>query len=131
MREKKIFTVDDYPLAAYTTKKTIEKLSKHTCKVIDFESSVVLLSRFKKDYESVDMVVTDFEMPNLRGNELIEELRKIKPNIKIVVTSAWLDTTSSEGKELIGKEVKSLEPDLILAKPYPENWVTMVDELLD
>ncbi|HHS93462.1 MAG TPA: response regulator, partial [Campylobacterales bacterium] len=102
-----------------------------TCKVIDFESSVVLLSRFKKDYESVDMVVTDFEMPNLRGNELIEELRKIKPNIKIVVTSAWLDTTSSEGKELIGKEVKSLEPDLILAKPYPENWVTMVDELLD
>lgn len=131
MSDKTIYAVDDYPFAAFTTRKTIEKLSKHDCEVIDFESPVVLLSRFKKDYENVDLIVTDFEMPNLRGNELIGELRKIKPNIKIVVASAWLDTTSSGGKELIGKEVKSLNPDLVLAKPYPINWVNMIDELLD
>jgi DNA-binding NarL/FixJ family response regulator len=129
--EKTIYTVDDYPLAAYTTKRTVEALSRHQCNIIDFESPIVLLHRFQKDFENIDMVITDFEMPNLRGDELIKELRKVKPEIKIVVTSAWLDTSSSEGKELIGKEVKALNPDLILAKPYPENWVNMIDDLLE
>jgi len=129
--EKVIYTVDDYPLAAYTTKRTVEALSRHQCNILDFESPIVLLHKFQKDFESVDMVITDFEMPNLRGDELIKELRKVKPQIKIVVASAWLDTTASEGKELIGKEVKALEPELILAKPYPEDWVNMIDDLLE
>ncbi|CAA6817559.1 MAG: Unknown protein [uncultured Sulfurovum sp.] len=131
MSKKKIFVVDDYPFAAYATKKTIGILSKHDYVVVDFESPVVLLDRFKLEFEDVVMVITDYEMPNLRGSELIEELRKIKPDIKIVVMSAWLDTSTSEDKQLIGKEVKAQNPDLILAKPFPENWVNKVDEILE
>jgi len=129
--EKKIYTVDDYPLAAYTTKRTVEALSRHQCQITDFEDPMTLLQRFQKEYESIDMVITDFEMPNLRGDELIKELRKIKPSIKIVVTSAWLDSFTESTKQLIGKEVKALNPDLIFAKPYPDNWVSMVDDLLE
>jgi len=123
--------VDDYPYAAYTTKRTIEKLSRHKCDVVDFESPLVLLNQFQKDYEDVDMVITDYEMPNLRGDALIKELREIKPDIRIVVMSAWLDTSASEGKELIGREVKALNPDLILTKPFPEKWVENIDNILN
>lgn len=131
MLERKIYAVDDYPYAAYTTKRTIEKLSRHKCDVVDFESPLVLLNQFQKDYEDVDMVITDYEMPNLRGDALIKELREIKPDIRIVVMSAWLDTSASEGKELIGREVKALNPDLILTKPFPEKWVENIDNILN
>ncbi|CAA6813274.1 MAG: Unknown protein [uncultured Sulfurovum sp.] len=131
MTEKKIFVVDDYPYAAYITKKTISALSKHDCTVVDFESPVLLLDRFKLEFEDILMVITDYEMPNLRGDELIEELRKIKPDIKIVVMSAWLDTSKEEDEMLIGKQVKAQHPDLILEKPFPENWVGKIDTLLE
>jgi len=130
MSIKKILTVDDYPLAAYTTKKTIEAFSTHKCEVKDFESPLTLLEVFKKDPESVDMVVTDYEMPELRGNELIKELREIKPNIKVVVVSAWLDTTTGEDEHLVKKEVSKLNPDYVLSKPFPENWIVKLDEIL-
>ena len=114
MSVKKIYTVDDYPLAAFIVKRTIQSLSKHECVVSDFESPLVLLDKFRNEFEEIDMVITDYEMPDLRGDALIKQLREIKPNIQIVVVSAWLDSISSTDRELVEKEVKSLQPDLIL-----------------
>ena len=131
MSIKRIYTVDDYPLAAYVVKRTIESLSRHQCVVSDFESPALLLHRFKQKFEEIDMVITDYEMPELRGNELIKELREIKPTIQIVVVSAWLDDTTGEDRHLVGKEVKALNPDLILSKPFPPKWVSRIDELLE
>ena len=130
MNRKKILTVDDYPLAAYTVKKTIQAFSKFNCEIQDFENPRTLLETFQKDYENIDMVVTDFEMPELRGNELIVKLREIKPDTKIVVISAWLDSTAGEDQHLVEKEVKTLKPDLIFSKPFPNNWIEQLDEVL-
>jgi len=130
MSVKKILTVDDYPLAAYTTKKTIEAFSTHSCEIQDFENPLELLEVFKENPEEIDMVVTDYEMPHLRGNELIEELRKVKPEIKVVVISAWLDSTTGDDKHLVEKEVKALKPDYILSKPFPDNWIEKLDKIL-
>lgn len=131
MSIKKIYTVDDYPLAAYTVKRTIETFSENECEVYDFESPLALLERFKKEFESVEMVVTDYEMPILRGNELIKKLREIKPSVKIIVVSAWLDSSTGEDRHLVEKEVKELKPDLILSKPFPNNWINQFDEILN
>jgi CheY-like chemotaxis protein len=130
MNIKKILTVDDYPLAAYTTKKTIQAFSSHKCEIEDFENPLILLEVFKQDPESIDMVVTDYEMPELRGDELIKELRKIKPNIKVVVISAWLDSVRGDDEHLIEKEVKELNPNYILSKPFPDNWIDKLDDIL-
>jgi len=69
MSIKTIYAVDDYPLAAYTIKRTIETFSKHKCQVFDFEEPLTLLEKFKQEFQTVDMVVTDYEMPTLHGNE--------------------------------------------------------------
>jgi len=130
MSVKKILTVDDYPLAAYTTKKTIEAFSTHECEIKDFENSLTLLEVFKQDPESIDMVITDYEMPELRGSELIKELRKVKPDIKVVVVSAWLDSTTGEDNHLVKKKLSELNPDYILSKPFPENWIVKLDKIL-
>jgi len=131
MSLKRILTVDDYPLAAYTTKKTIEAFSTHDCEIKDFENSLTLLEVFKQDPESIDMVITDYEMPDLRGNELINKLREIKPDIKVVVVSAWLDSTIGEDNKSLKEEIKKLNPDYVLSKPFPNNWIIHLDEILD
>ena len=131
MSIKRIYTVDDYPLAAYVVKRTIEALSKHQCIVSDFESPAVLLYRFKQEFKDIDMVITDYEMPDIRGNELIKRLRAIKPTVQIVVVSAWLDDTTGKDRHLVKKEVKALNPDLILSKPFPRKWVETIDALLE
>jgi CheY-like chemotaxis protein len=130
MSVKHIYTVDDYPLAAYTVKRTIEAFSKNDCIVSDFESPLVLLDRFRNEYENIDMIITDYEMPDFRGNELIVRLRAIKPTIKIIVISAWLDNATSD-KGLIKKEVQALNPNLILSKPFPDGWVEELDSILN
>lgn len=131
MKTKHILTVDDYPLAAYTVKKTIEAFSKHPCDVAAFENPLVLLIKFEENFENIDLVITDFEMPELHGKTLIKKLREIKPDIKIIVISAWLDSTSESNDDLIEKEIKELKPDYILSKPFPENWIDRVDEILE
>ncbi|RUM68794.1 MAG: hypothetical protein DSZ07_05980 [Sulfurovum sp.] len=130
MSVKKILTVDDYPLAAYTTKKSIEAFSTHKCEIKDFENSLTLLEVFKQDPEAIDMVITDYEMPDLRGSELIKELRKLNPNIKVVVVSAWLDSILGEDEHMVRKELKKLNPDYILSKPFPNNWIVELDKIL-
>ena len=130
MSKKNIYTVDDYPFAAYTVKRTIETLSQNDCIVSDFESPLTLLENFREEYKNIDMVITDYEMPEFCGDELITMLREIKPDIMIVVVSAWLDSTDSN-HNLIKKEVQALNPDLILSKPFPANWVTELDTILD
>jgi len=131
VKTKHILTVDDYPLAAYTVKKTIEAFSKHQCDVAAFENPLVLLIKFEENFENIDLVITDFEMPELHGKTLIKKLREIKPDIKIIVISAWLDSTSESNDDLIEKEIKELKPDYILSKPFPENWIDRVDEILE
>ena len=131
MNTKRILTVDDYPLAAYTVKKTIEAFSKFKCEIQDFENPLTLLEVFKQESDTIDMVITDFEMPELKGNELIRELRRIKPEVKVVVLSAWLDSTTGADKHLVEKEVQSLKPDLIFSKPFPENWISQLDSVLE
>lgn len=131
MSIKTIYAVDDYPLAAYTIKRIIESFSKSDCTVFDFEDPLTLLGRFEQEFQSVDMVITDYEMPTLRGDELIKKLRLIKPDIKIIVVSAWLDSAHKGERHLIEKDVKELNPDMILSKPFPKNWVDKFDEVLN
>ncbi|MBU1666949.1 response regulator [bacterium] len=130
MPVKKIYAVDDYPLAAYTIKRSIETFSKNECIVSDFEDPLILLANFKKEFETVDLVITDYEMPSLRGDELIRKLREIKPEIKIIVVSAWLDSSKEEDRHIVEKEVKILKPEMILSKPFPKKWVDKFDEIL-
>ncbi|MCH9739813.1 MAG: response regulator [Epsilonproteobacteria bacterium] len=130
MKTKRILTVDDYPLAAYTVKKTVEAFSKYPCNISEFEDPVALLVTFQEEFENVDLIITDFEMPNLHGSALIKKLREIKPDIKIIVISAWLDSVSKENDELIEQKIRKLNPNYILSKPFPDAWVEKVDMLL-
>jgi CheY-like chemotaxis protein len=40
---------------------------------------------------SCDLVITDFRMPRMNGTELIEKLRKLEPNTRIILLSGFVE----------------------------------------
>jgi len=47
------------------------------------------LDKYKLHSETIDLVVTDINMPNMNGIEMISEIKKINPNQQVLVVSAY------------------------------------------
>ena len=69
------------------------------------------LERIRERPEQFDLVITDERMPNLRGLDLVRQLRSMDFRGKIFVLSAYL---SSETKS----EYAALDVDRVMEKPF-------------
>jgi len=47
------------------------------------------LELFKEKQHLIDLIITDVNMPNMNGLEMAKEIKKINPNMPIVVTTAF------------------------------------------
>ena len=47
------------------------------------------LEKYQQDSDSIDLVVTDINMPNMNGIEMIEKIKKITPSQQVLVVSAY------------------------------------------
>jgi len=75
--------------------------------------------------ERIDLVVTDIVMPVMNGLRLVEELRKRRPDIKVICMSGHSDDILNRQREL------DPQPEL-LRKPFlPAALVRRVREVLD
>jgi CheY-like chemotaxis protein len=59
-----------------------------------------------------DVVVTDFRMPRMNGVELIQRLRALNPNVRVVLLSGFVDP--------LGLTEDSTGADVVLAKSSHE-----------
>lgn len=53
------------------------------------EAAIELLSQLQKSNQSVDIVLTDIEMPLMTGIELAETIKIEKPDIKVVIMTTF------------------------------------------
>jgi two-component system capsular synthesis sensor histidine kinase RcsC len=65
-------------------------LESHGFKVVTAKHGLDALKQFKKHAGEFDAIVTDYEMPELNGLELVRSLRKQEFNGRIVVMSGNL-----------------------------------------
>jgi two-component system cell cycle sensor histidine kinase/response regulator CckA len=71
------------------------------------------------------LLVTDFIMPHMRGDVLVEQVRKRYPGLKVVFISGY-------GDREIEAKIKSTEQALYLTKPFePETLLAQVRLALD
>lgn len=64
-------------------------LHRRTENVIHAEDGAEGLAKFKE--HSPDIIISDIQMPNMSGLEMIAEIKKINPDIPVIVTTAFSD----------------------------------------
>ena len=63
------------------------------------------------DKDKFDMIITDLGMPGLSGWDVAKQVKKLAPDIPIIIISGW-------GAQLSEEELKQAKVDMILAKPF-------------
>ena len=72
-----------------------------------------------------DVIVTDYKMPRMNGTELIERIRKVDPNARVILLSAFADP--------LGLTEQNTGADAVLMKSSrePAHLVRAVKRLLN
>jgi PAS domain S-box-containing protein len=101
---------------------SLEKAGYGVIEAIDGEDA---LRKFMKKSDSIDMLLTDVIMPGKNGNEVYNEIVKVKPDMKVIFMSGYADRLLHE---------KGISSDNInfLHKPVPrKKLLRRLREVLD
>jgi two-component system cell cycle sensor histidine kinase/response regulator CckA len=93
-------------------------------KVIEAANGHLALDTFRKRVNDIDLVITDMIMPGMNGRELADQIRAIRPDIRLLFTSGYTDDT------VLRQSL--LQPGaLFIQKPYtPQNLTAKVRDAL-
>ena len=83
---KKVLVVDDFEGVARLVKEAIEDINYKVKTAFNAEDGYRTYLHFKPD-----IVITDIEMGEKSGIELIEDIRSIDPEIKVIFMSGYSD----------------------------------------
>lgn len=87
MNKLNLVIIDDEPVSADGIKMIIEKRDLNINVSRVFYSSIKALEFIEKN--TVDIVITDINMPNLTGLDLISEIKKINDNIQFIIITGY------------------------------------------
>jgi len=82
----RILVVDDMELSRLSISAVLEGFGHH---VIEAEDGVECMKRLKA--EGADILITDMDMPNMAGDELIEKLADFDPYLPVIAISGHDD----------------------------------------
>ncbi len=118
----KIMFVDDEDPIRQTAKNIIER---YGYKVSLFRNGIEAQKEFEKHPDQFDLVITDMNMPEMAGDKLVVELKKIRPDIPIIICTGFSDTMTKE-------KAASISISGFLMKPIVmKNLVQKIREVLD
>lgn len=116
-----ILLVDDEPKFVILTQRHLESLGY---KVEIFTDPLKALERFKAGPGQFDLIITDAAMPKMTGENLIKQVRLLRPAIPIILCTGYSEKVSQESAVLLGCEY--------LVKPFEtEQLSSLVRTTLD
>jgi CheY-like chemotaxis protein len=114
--------VDDEPYILSALTGILEDLGYH---VIPANSGRQAIALFEKNKDQIDGVLLDMIMPDLSGRQVLAQLKKIRPGIKVLLSSGY----SLNG---LGNNDDDEAGDGFIQKPYHiEQLAAALDEVLD
>lgn len=117
-----IILAEDDQVVRELTKTVLEGFGYNVMEALDGEDVV---SKFVSNKDEIQLLILDVVMPKKSGKEAYEEIRKIRPDIKVLFTSGYaLDIVKRKGL---------LEDDSnFISKPIlPKELLRKVREVLD
>ena len=102
LKNESIMIVDDEIDIA-----TFIKLSLQKCgfKVDSFTDPFLALEHFQLNSEDYMIVLSDIRMPGMNGFEFVQNIREIKPKIRILLMTAFDINTTVYSEELLATKV--------------------------
>lgn len=92
--------------------------------VLATDNPVYALKIFRESADDIDLVITDIVMPLIDGNKLIEQIKIIKPDVKVITTSAYNAKSGTKA------EMKNI--DAFIKKPFKSGQLLFtIKEVLD
>jgi CheY-like chemotaxis protein len=97
--QERILFIDDEPALVNMGKEFLERLGYD---VVTETSSREALALFTRQPDRFDLVITDMTMPGMTGEGLAQELRRIRPDIPIILCSGFSHYLNEEEAKAIG-----------------------------
>jgi nitrogen-specific signal transduction histidine kinase/CheY-like chemotaxis protein len=118
---ERVLFVDDEPALTAVTGRILERLGYN---VLALRSATEALSVFRANPSAFDLVISDLTMPDLTGAQLTVEMRRLRANVPVILSTGYLD-------RLDGLTANSLQVRELLMKPYTtETLATAVHRAL-
>lgn len=103
-----VLLVDDEPLVLSYCGEMIESLGYTVIPAADGETAIEI---FREKFSSIDVVILDMIMPGMDGYRTFEVLRKIHPDIKVILSSGYT-------LDMRAEKIMAEGPHVCLKKPY-------------
>ncbi len=116
-----ILFIDDEKLVRLTARPMLEGLGYE---VIDVDNGREGIEIYRERKEDIDLVITDMIMPEIDGREVFTALRKIDPDVRVIISSGF--TPPDILRELNGKGLSGF-----IQKPYKQKeFSTLIHKVL-
>lgn len=131
MKKPVIFSVDDDPQVLKAIRRDLRNEFRDDYRIMNTESAkeaLDVLNEMKKSGEEVALFISDQRMPEMQGVDFLENARKIFPEAKRVLLTAYSDTDAAI------KAINDVQLDYYLLKPWDppeEKMFPVLNELLD
>jgi CheY-like chemotaxis protein len=102
-----ILFVDDEPALTHLWQQMLSRLGYD---VTAYTSSAEALAAFCADPQRFDLVITDQTMPQLTGEALSHELRRIRPTIPIILCTGFSHTMTPDKAQTLGIDAFFFKP---------------------
>lgn len=113
---KVVLCIDDEPSGLLVRSRVLE-LNGYT--VLSTQSGREGLELFRS--KPVDVVILDYYMPELSGEVIATEMRRINPDVPIILLSAFVEVPETTLKLVDKVVVKAQHPDVLL-KELQQLW---------
>ena len=91
-RRATILMVDDEDLVRSATAEMLRELGH---RVVDANTGTAALDQLASGKE-IDLLITDYLMPGMRGSELIEEAKRLRPDLKALLLTGYANLAKGE-----------------------------------
>jgi len=119
---ERILVVDDEKDLAHLMERVLAQFGYDA---VAMTNSADALAVFRAHPRLFDLVITDYTMPKMTGEQLVAEVRRIRPDIPIILTTGFSERISPERAEALGLNAFLMKP------ADPKRLATLVREVLD
>lgn len=116
-----ILIVDDEPIVLETQTLLLRELG---FRVTSFSDSSTAIEYYAQHHDTIDLVILDLNMPNLNGKQCFQELKKIRPEVRAIISTGC--NVDSEAEGLFQSGIGGL-----IQKPFPiKKLLQTINEVL-